>query len=720
MFSKLVSWKHTPPELIAFVASFVLFAVMAAPGIEWMDPGELTAAAYTLGGAHPPGHPAHTLLGKLATLLPFGEIAFRVNLLSALFMAAAVAGVLALSRALLETERVAACVAAALVALSPVTQLNATRAEVYAPVAALLMWAMVATVRFVRAGENADGRFVLGAGAACGFAAAFHPVIALAGALPMIVAIVVSARPRLTKLAPPAIALGLLGLCCYLYLPVRANAGSTPILMWGDPSSPGQLWTLLSGGAYQGNFAVDGSAGRFAQLMLLVGEGVGLTILFGGMLGLLFATISGLKGASLIAASAFLVVAGAATQSFQNPDMPGYVLPALMMLAIGLAPITGAVIRMLPTGDDSFDARGRWRHAVSGAVLLPLVAIGMMGGVVRAEDGGFRRTDDALALFSETVDRMPPGPGVYFAEGDATLFAAQYERFVAGARPDIAIANSELLRDRWFLRHVQRQQPELDYTNLTGRKVPVGPQLALQNIATWVVGGDHPLIGKLIGRPNGRGYLYQTTPPTLTAPAPPPLDFGGYVGRRVAGSIALARAEFEINSQRFDQAAAAAGLTERFAKQRAALRDAKAAPTRQPLLMAVQRGSPKRSDVFIHATWQRALIGDEIAWRAGLAEPELPANAAFERRLHLALRQLLSRKATLAKLEITRRNMRVAKQTVGLLLRTGMAHCLRHQHDDARSLWLEAAKLEPGQRPAAQVLRQLHRCKPPGDQTKTP
>jgi len=81
------------PEGAVFAIAAALYVVLAAPGVGWMDSGELTAAAWSLGGAHPPGHPAHSLLGKLASLAPLGEIAFRVNLLSGVAMAAALAGV---------------------------------------------------------------------------------------------------------------------------------------------------------------------------------------------------------------------------------------------------------------------------------------------------------------------------------------------------------------------------------------------------------------------------------------------------------------------------------------------------------------------------------------------------------------------------------------------------------------------------------------------------
>ncbi|XP_053250016.1 transmembrane protein 260 isoform X6 [Podarcis raffonei] len=68
-------------------ALYVAALPLSVPG---GDSGELITAAYELGVAHPPGYPLFTLLAKLAIeLLPFGSVAFRVNLLCAVLGAAA-------------------------------------------------------------------------------------------------------------------------------------------------------------------------------------------------------------------------------------------------------------------------------------------------------------------------------------------------------------------------------------------------------------------------------------------------------------------------------------------------------------------------------------------------------------------------------------------------------------------------------------------------------
>src|SRR6266851_1608626 len=84
--------------LLVFIVSLVLYACTLAPTVTLVDSGELILAARTLGVAHPPGFPLYVLLAHLATLVPIGSIAVRVNFASALFaaLASAIAALVAL------------------------------------------------------------------------------------------------------------------------------------------------------------------------------------------------------------------------------------------------------------------------------------------------------------------------------------------------------------------------------------------------------------------------------------------------------------------------------------------------------------------------------------------------------------------------------------------------------------------------------------------------
>ncbi len=74
------------------LAAFALYVSGVASTLTYGgDCGELIAASYRLGIAHPTGYPLYCLLGRVfASLLPLGEVAWRYNVLSALFGAAAI------------------------------------------------------------------------------------------------------------------------------------------------------------------------------------------------------------------------------------------------------------------------------------------------------------------------------------------------------------------------------------------------------------------------------------------------------------------------------------------------------------------------------------------------------------------------------------------------------------------------------------------------------
>jgi hypothetical protein len=82
---------NRPPYLAAAGASLlVLMGYLAtlAPTVTFWDAGEFIAAAKTLGIPHPPGTPLFVMLGHVwGALVPFGEYAARLNLLSALMSA---------------------------------------------------------------------------------------------------------------------------------------------------------------------------------------------------------------------------------------------------------------------------------------------------------------------------------------------------------------------------------------------------------------------------------------------------------------------------------------------------------------------------------------------------------------------------------------------------------------------------------------------------------
>ena len=74
------------PFLFFSFFSLILFFSLS-PSVYVGDSSLFTAASFFLGSAHPPAYPLFNLLGKLFTFLPFGSVAFKVNIVAAFFCA---------------------------------------------------------------------------------------------------------------------------------------------------------------------------------------------------------------------------------------------------------------------------------------------------------------------------------------------------------------------------------------------------------------------------------------------------------------------------------------------------------------------------------------------------------------------------------------------------------------------------------------------------------
>src|SRR5689334_3352659 len=88
MYTAKVLRRFLPP-LILGVSLFIIYVRTLAPGLTWAnsgsDGGDLITAAATGGIAHPTGYPLYLLLARLFQFIPLGSLAFRTNLMSAIF-----------------------------------------------------------------------------------------------------------------------------------------------------------------------------------------------------------------------------------------------------------------------------------------------------------------------------------------------------------------------------------------------------------------------------------------------------------------------------------------------------------------------------------------------------------------------------------------------------------------------------------------------------------
>ena len=73
-----------------FLITLAMYLKTVAPTVSFWDCGEFIACSYIMGVPHPPGALLYILLGRLFSLLPLYEVAWRVNLMSVLSSALAI------------------------------------------------------------------------------------------------------------------------------------------------------------------------------------------------------------------------------------------------------------------------------------------------------------------------------------------------------------------------------------------------------------------------------------------------------------------------------------------------------------------------------------------------------------------------------------------------------------------------------------------------------
>jgi hypothetical protein len=433
----------------------------------WLDAGEFNAAAVVLGVPHPPGHPLTPLLGKLLSLLPLGSLGVRIVFGQAL-CAAFGAGFLyaAVRRSLVlagrdEGASAVALAAAWLLALSPGYWLQAVRSEVYALQALLLC---VAIERATACADRPDRPRAAGTGSALasaclalGLGLANNHLMAVV-ALPALAPALwgaLSAR-GLHGLAAP-LGAGLLGLCAYVYLPLRSLAA--PAIDLGSPHSLARFVWVVSARVYTREMGQGGSeplADRFIDALLLMHENLHW--------GLLLAALGGaylwLRGAHTRQLGLVLVLWGAGAFLARpfvgpvrgNPDVLGYLIPAFAACAWA----AGAFVHVMLS---ELSERVPLRPLRAAAWLaLPLLALAQWPrAAARADLSRF----DATAAFDEARHRSLPPRALLVTSFPQSVFRAWELEVVERARPDLALLPLPFLRYPGAVDALQRRGPEL-------------------------------------------------------------------------------------------------------------------------------------------------------------------------------------------------------------------------------------------------------------------
>ncbi len=209
-----------PPRWIwialAVLAPLAVYLPDISPYVGRADTFEFQVIGPQLGIAHPSGYPLYTLICKAFSLLPVGTVAWRVNLTSAVFAAAA-SGVMAL--VMPKRWPHLGLLTGWLLAFSPTLWSRAIEAEVYA-LNALIVVTVLWLVTAWTDGRLGAGRAWPALGLMMGLALASHVTLGALGAVALGGLAAAEDKPKRNRWLL-AVGLGALGMLLYAYIPLR-------------------------------------------------------------------------------------------------------------------------------------------------------------------------------------------------------------------------------------------------------------------------------------------------------------------------------------------------------------------------------------------------------------------------------------------------------------------------------------------------------------------
>lgn len=238
--ARLTANRPLVAALLVGVPALALYWRTLMPDVGFWDTGEFQAIGPVLGIAHPTGYPAYTLLAWLASVLfqPFGNEAFRANLLSAVVVAGGM-GIVAATVTLLTGRLIVGVATGVALAVSGETWAIGLRADPHALhllLAAGLLLLLVVWEDRVRASLPAD-RWLFAAAVVFGVSLGNHGLTYLLA--PGIAIFVLVVEPRILR-RPRFVLACVAGLvvttvALYAYLPIRS--AMNPPLDYANPET---------------------------------------------------------------------------------------------------------------------------------------------------------------------------------------------------------------------------------------------------------------------------------------------------------------------------------------------------------------------------------------------------------------------------------------------------------------------------------------------------
>lgn len=459
----LAKWENVLSRygpLAITVFTFIIYISTIHNRVTNSDCGELAAAAYKLGVAHPTGYPLYTLLGHLFTYLPFpSEVAGRVAVMSSVFGAATVYVVFQLTKSVtaftLKTDPrewktvIPALLASLTYALSPVVWRESRIVEVYSLHALLMSLCIWFLLRFEQTGQR---RYVSLAAIPIALGFAHHMTTSIILFSTFFYILIKDVKFIFSKYLLWGLLAGVGGALFYLYLPIADIY--TKGFPWGATSDPKMFWDHVTGQPYHyllfGNW--ERTIKHFYETPTVFWSNFFLLtpMIFFGM----FAIARKHKAWMLFNAT-YLILAMVHLLSYNVRGYKAYYVAPFIVVAIfsgvGTSWITGFLYRKI----------GLFHRNRIGFAVMMLFFVGILIFPANAyieKWKEFRSESPFPRDYGIEATSLPPG-SILLQMGDTYTHAAWYYQEVHNKGWDVALITSSLLKRSWYEKWVKKRWP---------------------------------------------------------------------------------------------------------------------------------------------------------------------------------------------------------------------------------------------------------------------
>lgn len=443
-------------KLVLFFAILALYISTLCPTVGFIDSGELTTVSYTLGIAHPTGYPLYTIMGRMFTLIPFGNVALRVNLLSAILSALTIVILYSLISLCLGSSSLFPLLGSLLFAFSYVFWRNSTVAEVYPLTTFFTALLLLIFVKWQRKKETHILYLLF---FLIGLAFCNHLII-FTVSVPVAVFVLKEKRPLFDKHLFNLCVLFILGLSLYLYLPIRATR--EPLLNWGNPTVFERFIWHITGMQYRVwmfSQSVPILGKRLYNYVRLLFEQYPPYILWVAPLGII-ESVRKLKLIGWVMLSTFLLNIFYSI-NYDIPDIDSYFLISFLIVSIWL----GFGFNRLFT---SIFRLKKFAYILLGLCLIPAIK-----NYPRVN----QRKNYIAYNYGMNVLKSVKHNGIVLTNLWDIYSPILYIRYVENKRRDVVMIDKELLRRSWYFKYLNREYPWLiedsklevkDYLKLLG------------------------------------------------------------------------------------------------------------------------------------------------------------------------------------------------------------------------------------------------------------